>query len=122
MYGSRLGISIDNYILYWYVVDYVLFTLFPYLICLVYIQISLYQNFIKYHLTVIPEIFVAVIIDVSIITVEKRLCIIWNVNVVIFYRMGVEIIIYAAPGKKTVWLLLYWSVYLHTSAHSANIP
>jgi hypothetical protein len=102
MYGSRLGISIDNYILYWYVVDYVLFTLFPYLICLVYIQISLYQNFIKYHLTVIPEIFVAVIIDVSIITVEKRLCIIWNVNVVIFYRMGVEIIIYAAPGKKTV--------------------
>ena len=37
--GSILGISIDNYIQYWYVVDYVLFTLFPYLICLVDIQI-----------------------------------------------------------------------------------
>jgi len=34
-----LGISIDNYIQYWYIVDYVLFTLFPYLICLVDIQI-----------------------------------------------------------------------------------
>jgi len=38
-YGSILGIYIDSYIQYWPLVDYVLFTLFPYLIYLVDIQI-----------------------------------------------------------------------------------